>query len=120
MVAFEKASKAVLKLGPPDPAFIARGEQNFERFAGVLEQSLEGRVWVTGDTLTVADLALGQVIPSAIRFGLPVGEFPNVQRWYGRLADLPAWRTALAAQQAAIQALTASRPRWVRASKEAT
>jgi len=29
MVSFEKASKAVLGLGPPDPAFIARGEQNF-------------------------------------------------------------------------------------------
>ena len=31
MVVFEKASKAVLGLGPPDPAFIARGEQNFAR-----------------------------------------------------------------------------------------
>src|SRR5215471_1639227 len=36
MVAFEKASKTVLGLGPPDPAFIARGEQNFIRFAAVL------------------------------------------------------------------------------------
>jgi glutathione S-transferase len=33
MVAYEKASKAVLGLGSPDPAFIARGEQNFSRFA---------------------------------------------------------------------------------------
>src|SRR5580704_12989098 len=37
MVAFEKASKAVLGLGAPDPAFIARGEQNFVRFATVLD-----------------------------------------------------------------------------------
>ena len=36
MVAYEKASKAVLGLGSPDPAFIARGEQNFDRFAAVL------------------------------------------------------------------------------------
>ena len=35
MVAYEKASKTVLGLGPPDPAFIARGEQNFTRFAAV-------------------------------------------------------------------------------------
>jgi glutathione S-transferase len=33
MVAYEKGSKAVLSLGPPDPAFIERGEQNFVRFA---------------------------------------------------------------------------------------
>lgn len=111
MVAFEKASKAVLKLGPPDPAFIARGEQNLVRFASVLERSLDARTWVTGDTLTIADLAIGQVIPSAMRFGLPVGDFANVNRWYGRLADLPAWQTALAAQQAAAQTLTASLPR---------
>jgi glutathione S-transferase len=31
MVAYEKASKDVLGLGPPDAAFIARGEQNFSR-----------------------------------------------------------------------------------------
>ena len=36
MVAYEKSSKDVLGLGPPDPAFIARGEQNFSRFAAVL------------------------------------------------------------------------------------
>jgi hypothetical protein len=29
MVAYEKGSKDVLGLGPPDPAFIVRGEQNF-------------------------------------------------------------------------------------------
>ncbi len=41
MVAFEKASKAVLGLGPPDPAFIARGEQNFARFTAVLNELAE-------------------------------------------------------------------------------
>ena len=49
MVAFEKGSKAVLGLGEPDPAFIARGEQNFVRFAAVLDRHLikQGipRIW---------------------------------------------------------------------------
>jgi glutathione S-transferase len=35
MVTFEKNSKRVLGLGAPDPAFIARGEENFARFAAV-------------------------------------------------------------------------------------
>jgi glutathione S-transferase len=34
MVAYEKASKAVLGLGAPDPAFIARGEQNIHPLRG--------------------------------------------------------------------------------------
>jgi glutathione S-transferase len=37
MVSFEKGSKVVMRLGPADPAFIKRGEQNFARFAAVLD-----------------------------------------------------------------------------------
>jgi glutathione S-transferase len=108
MVAFEKASKSVLGLGPPDPAFIARGEQNFMRFAGVLDRSLEGRRWLLGDTLTIADFAIGAVVPSAMRFALPVADFPEILRWYDGLSWLPAWQEALAEQDAARTALVAS------------
>jgi glutathione S-transferase len=62
MVAFEKASKAVLGLGAADPAFIARGEQNFVRFAAVLDDhlkdrnlkgsNLRGGAWLTGERPT--------------------------------------------------------------------
>lgn len=55
MVAYEKSSKAVLGLGPPDPAFIARGEQNFARFAAVLNTALRGKTWLIGEQLTIAD-----------------------------------------------------------------
>ena len=63
MVAFEKASKAVLGLGAPDPAFITRGEQNFLRFAAVLDGELKGRAWVTGEQLTIADFSIGALVP---------------------------------------------------------
>src|SRR6266850_6855859 len=82
MVAFEKGSKDVLGLGPPDPAFIARGEQNFSRFAAVLNDSLKGKTWVLGNRLTLADFSIGGLLPS--------------------LASLPAWRDALAARDAAL------------------
>jgi len=48
-VVLEKASKGVLGLGPPDPAFIAGGEQNFARFAAVLDTSLKGKTWLVHD-----------------------------------------------------------------------
>jgi glutathione S-transferase len=102
MVAFEKASKAVLGLGAPDPAFIARGEQNFDRFAGVLDDRLKGRTWLIGERLTIADFSVGGLVPSAERMGLPVGDWPEILRWYKGLAALPAWREALAAKDAAM------------------
>jgi glutathione S-transferase len=104
MVSFEKASKAVLGLGPPDPSFIARGEQNFTRFASVLDKSLNGRAWLTGDALTIADFSVGGLVPSAERVQLPVMTFPEIARWYGALAALPGWRSALAARDAAMAA----------------
>ena len=102
MVAFEKNSKAVLNLGEPDPAFVMRGEQNFARFVAVLDQSLTGRRWLAGDSMTIADLAVGQVVPSAARLGLAIDGFPAVEAWYGRMAALPAWQSALAMQAAAM------------------
>jgi glutathione S-transferase len=104
MVSYEKSSKFVLGLGPPDPAFIARGEQNFARFAAVLNASLRGKTWLIGDQLTIADFSVGALVPSAERMGLPVGEFPEILRWYKGLAALPAWRRAVAARDAAMAA----------------
>ena len=77
MVVFEKASKAVLGLGPPDPAFIARGEQNFARFAAVLNDALRGKTWLVGERLTIADFSIAGLVPSAERMALPVEKFPR-------------------------------------------
>jgi glutathione S-transferase len=104
MVAFEKASKMVLGLGGPDPAFIARGEENFLRFAKVLDDHLKGRAWIVGERPTIADFSIAAFVPSAVRLGLPVARFSEIARWYECLAALPAWRDAVAAQAAAMTA----------------
>jgi glutathione S-transferase len=109
MVAFEKASKAVLGLGAPDPAFIARGEQNFLRFAAVLDNQLKGRSWLVGERLTIADFSIGAVVPSAARLGLPLAHFSEIGRWYEGLSALPSWRDAVAAKDAATAAWFAQR-----------
>jgi glutathione S-transferase len=110
MVSFEKASKAVLGLGPSDPAFIGRGEQNFARFAAVLNNSLQGRTWLTGERLTIADFSIGGLVPSAERLQLPIREFPEIVRWYEGLAALPAWQEALGARETALAS-------WISKSK---
>jgi len=80
MVAYETASKAVLGLGAADPAFIARGEQNFIRFAAALNDSLKAKTWLIGEGLTIADFSVGGLVPSAERMGLPVGDFSEIVR----------------------------------------
>ena len=111
MVAYEKASKTVLGLGPPNPAFIARGEQNFARFAAVLDKSLRGRQWLVGDALTIADFSVGGLVPSIKRMQLPISQFSEIGRWYDTLARLPAWQAAVATQNAAVEAWQIGRMR---------
>jgi glutathione S-transferase len=87
---------------PTRPSFIARGEQNFSRFAAVLNDSLKGKTWVLGNRLTLADFSIGGLLPTAERLELPLGRFPEICRWYEGLASLPAWREPLAARDAAL------------------
>jgi glutathione S-transferase len=101
MVVYEKRSKGVLGLGAPDPAFIARGEQNFARFAAVLNDWLRGKAWLVGERLTIADFSIGGLVPPAQTLGLPLVKYSEVVRWYEGLTSLPAWNQALAARQAA-------------------
>ena len=108
MVAYEKTSKAVLGLGPPDQEFIQRGEQNFLRFAAVLNDSLKGKAWLVDDALTLADFSIGGLVPTAERAGLPVARFSEVSRWFERLASMSAWRDALAARDAALSSWLSS------------
>jgi len=92
---YEKVSKGVLQLGPPEPAFVTRGERNFDRFATLLNQSLNGRQWLTGSNLTIADFSVGAWVPIAQLLQLPIARFPEVMRWYDGLASLPAWRASM-------------------------
>jgi glutathione S-transferase len=109
IVLFEKSSKLVLDLGAPDPAFVARGEENFARFASVLDDHLKGKPWVIGERLTIADFSLGALVPTAGRLGLPVERFREIGRWYESLSALPAWRDAALARDAAASAWYAAR-----------
>ena len=64
--------------------------------AAVLDGALPGRKWLLGDTLTIADFAVGapMVLADAARF--PTANYAEITRWYGGLASLPAWKKAIA------------------------
>jgi glutathione S-transferase len=94
---FEHVVKpVVLKSGEPDQAAIAKGTELFERAAKVLDGQLKGKKFVAGDTLTLADFALGASMNLADMARYPLEPYGEIKRWHGTLRALPAWQKTLA------------------------
>lgn len=89
---FEKLIKGMIGLGEPDLAKINEALANFRRFAAVLNQRLEGRQYVVGNALTLADLTLASSLMYAKQTEIPLAEFPNVERWFSQISALDAWK----------------------------
>jgi glutathione S-transferase len=89
---FQRVVKPRFGLGDPDLAAIDEATGFFRQFAGVLESHLEGKAYLVGDGLTVADFAVGCLLPHAREAMLPLDGFPAIRRWYAQLEQLPAWR----------------------------
>ena len=95
-LAFERVLKKLTGQGDPDPDEVAKGENQFHRCAAVLDGALRGRRWLLGDTLTIADFAVGAPMVLAEAAQYPTGKYAEITRWYGGLASLPAWKKAIA------------------------
>jgi glutathione S-transferase len=99
--AFEYVAKRFLRGADaaPDMAAIAKGTEVFHRVASVLEGQLEGKRFLLGDTLTLADFSLGAAMILAEAAHLPLAPYGAIARWHATLAALPAWRQTLAQGQ---------------------
>lgn len=89
---FENIIKARFGLGDPDPRAVEQAQQEFRRCAAVLDAHLQGRRWLVGDELSVADFAVAVALPHAERARIPLQEFPHVRKWHDRLGEMEAWR----------------------------
>jgi glutathione S-transferase len=96
-VAFEKVFKAMMRLGEPDARKIEDALGNVRRFAAVLNKRLEGRPYIVGNALTIADLTLAGSLMYAKQAEIPLAEFPNVDAWFSRISELDAWKKTSAA-----------------------
>jgi glutathione S-transferase len=92
---FEHLVKKLLNIGEPDPKEIARGHERFQTVAQVLDAQLKDRKYITGDKLTIADIAIGAPLNLAPRADIPLERYANIKRWYAALCELPAWRKTL-------------------------
>jgi glutathione S-transferase len=91
-LAFEKMIKGMMGMGEPDAGKVQEALTNFRRFATVLNQRLEGKSYVVGNALTIADLTLASSLMYATQTEAPVAEFPNVRSWFSRITALDAWK----------------------------
>jgi glutathione S-transferase len=98
---FQHIIKPMFGLGEPDAAALEKAKTGFQRYGAVLNDHLRGRKFLIGDTLTVADFAVGITFPYAEKTQIPLAPFPEIQRWHDRLNELPAWREPFPAMKAA-------------------
>ena len=98
-LAFERVVKGILGQGGPDPAVVARGEQEFKRVGGILNGALRGRKWLAGNDLTLADFAVGPWMALAQMAQYPVAGLTEIARWWEAFSALPGMKKALAQLQ---------------------
>ena len=78
-------------MGDPDASKVEEALTNFRRFAAVLNGHLEGRKYIVGDALTLADLTLASSLMYAERSEAPLAEFPRMGAWFRQITELDAW-----------------------------
>jgi glutathione S-transferase len=54
-----------------------------------LEQGLDGRAWLVGDAMSLADIALFAYTHVAPEGGFDLGRYPAIRRWLARVASEP-------------------------------
>lgn len=89
---WERVVKRFIGQGDPDPAAVQRGEALVTDCGRVLDAHLAGRAWVSGDALTLADLAIAAPLMSLAAAKLPVTGFASVLAWFERVQALDAWK----------------------------
>ena len=58
----------------------------------VLNDHLEGRKWLAGDGLTIADLSCCSYLYYPEPFGFTRADWPNIDAWLDRISALPGWK----------------------------
>ncbi|MCK9919020.1 glutathione S-transferase family protein [Microbacteriaceae bacterium K1510] len=87
----ERVGKTVMGV-PKNESLIEFAESKIRAAAKVLDQHLEGRVFMVGNTLTFADIDIAAPFSQVDRAKFPFKEFPNLIAWHDNLLQsFPAW-----------------------------
>jgi glutathione S-transferase len=79
----------------PDQDIIERANKDFRKCATILDANLAKNRFVTGDTLTLADFAIGVDFGYTQAFDLPVDGLDHLHRWWSALCETRSGRLLL-------------------------
>jgi glutathione S-transferase len=91
---FQHLVKKILGLGPADPVIVDKALEAFKRDASVLDMHLTKQRYLVGQELTLADFSVAAMLVYAEKAEMPLGQYPRVQEWSGRIFALQAWLEA--------------------------
>jgi glutathione S-transferase len=89
---WENVWKKLVEGGDPDAVQLARGNAELAPLAAVLDRHVADREWLVGDAVTLADYAVAAPLMYTERAAVPVAQYANLQRWFARVQQLPAWQ----------------------------
>jgi glutathione S-transferase len=64
-------------------------QRDGRRVLDALEHHLDGREWLVGDSMTLADIAVYGYTHAAGEGGFDLGDYPSVRAWLDRVASQP-------------------------------
>jgi glutathione S-transferase len=85
----------------PDPVAVKAGEDKFHAVAKVLDAHLQGRDYLCGKALTLADISVAAYLMYAQPAKIPVDGYANIRRWLAGIEKLEAWKKTAPPQMAA-------------------
>lgn len=80
----------------PEPSVFDEAMRDWRQFMAILDGQLQGRTWLVDDRLSYADFRVATCFPFAAAAGLPIADFPQVQRLADQLMRIKAWRDPFA------------------------
>lgn len=69
----------------------ARALQISAKVLGIIDRHLEGRDWLVGNKVSIADIAIYPYLALAPEGGIDVGAYPNIVAWIQRFQALPGY-----------------------------
>jgi glutathione S-transferase len=78
---------------PTNQAAIDLAEKPLARATKALDEALEGKKWLLGDELTLADFSVATQTSVSGAAKIDLSPYPNVKRHLAQLDELPAWRS---------------------------
>jgi glutathione S-transferase len=75
-----------------DPAAIAAAAAECGKLLAIVEGALAGQKFLSGDRLTIGDIPLGCAAYGYFNLPIERPSLPNVEAWYARLTERPAYR----------------------------